>query len=362
LSRPSDQYKFPTTPALTLAISHLLKHLQEDNVQEQLHQIFMALWKTTWRTSRTNNMPDPTMCFLTLFACKSSGEFMAPKIATGVIAKLCRGIQLAMIHEIHRLVDSGDMPHQIDAMEFLAFFVREKEPTTFHSLMSLQHYATTLAYQTMSLPRIWWLDRVNWHEMLYLGQLVTYQHITQVFINLEDQIINLWENKILLGLNLHVEYGVINDNLLHTEPGYCFIDDANNPFSKHKTTLSMAILDDPNLAKRFIIQGNLWNTMACREWLVNLAEMEGLLMAAIDMKGALSRATELMSMLLFNTELRLRNGMALGSHIAIVRQYDKTTNIAQSDRLVPCSIDAVDSDIFIQLHTLARPFAQVSLL
>jgi bloom syndrome protein len=62
---------------------------------------------------------------------------------------------------------------------------------------------------------------------------------------------------------------------------------------------------------------------------------------------------------MFNTDLRLRNCMALGIHLSIVQQYDKTTNIAQSDRLIPHSVDAISADIIIQIHALAQPFAQV---
>jgi hypothetical protein len=84
-------------------------------------------------------------------------------------------------------------------------------------------------------------------------------------------------------------------------------------------------------------------------------------MVDVEMKdGAPSCGTELISMLLFNTNLQLRNGMALSSHFGLVRQYNKTTNIAQNAPLIPQSINAVNSDILIQLHALARPFAQVS--
>jgi hypothetical protein len=170
--------------------------------------------------------------------------------------------QLTIICEIHRLVDSGEMGHQLEAMESLTCYVGNKETTTFNSLMSLQHYATSLVLRAISLPHIWWLDHVNWHDLLYLGQHITFQHIQTVFSTLEDHIIHLWEDKIMLGLNLHVKYGVVADNLMQTKSGYCFLEDLANPFSQYKKALSNAIFAHPQLRKQFITSANTLNTMA----------------------------------------------------------------------------------------------------
>lgn len=164
----------------------------------------------------------------------------------------------------------------------------------------------------------------------------------------------------MLGLGLRVDYGTLADNLLRTEASYSFLEDEHNPFVIHKNNLGNAILSDPKLRKQFVVEGSL-NVMAGWQWLVDLAELESYVMLSADMKcGAAECATELVSMLMFNTRLWLRNCMALGSHLGIVRQYDKTTNMTQSNRLIPHSVDALDSDIIIQIHGLARPFAQVS--
>jgi bloom syndrome protein len=356
---PLGNYQFPGSAELNTALAAIS---QDDEVlQSDLHTIFLALWKTMWRRSKTNPMPDPTMCFVALASLKTTGEFLNPKDVTGVLAKFCRAIQLTMIQEIHQLVDDGICNDQLAAYETIACYVREKELSSFNSLMSLQHYATALAFRTMSLPRIWWVDRIDWHELLYLGQRITYQHICTVFQHLETRLIQLWEDKVMLGLNLGMDYNILSDNLLRTEPGYSFLQDDSNMFKNMFSKLGEAILKHPTLKKRFFTPDGHVNAMAAREWLVDLAEFEGLLMTDIDFKGgAPARATELTSMLMHNTTLRLRNVMALALHLSIVRQYDKTTNMAQGDRLIPHSINAVNADLLIRLHVLARPFAQVS--
>jgi hypothetical protein len=73
--------------------------------------------------------------------------------------------------------------------------------------------------------------------------------------------------------------------------------------------------------------------------------------------GGPPRGTELVNMLVRNIQTRTRNLYGLNNHLAIIRQYDKTSNNHQNDKLIPNGLDAFISDIIIQLHTLARPFA-----
>jgi hypothetical protein len=92
------------------------------------------------------------MCFLALFSLEKTGEFAGPKKTTNPIAKLCWGIKLCMLKEIHELVKSGRCKDQLEAFKMIAPFVIEHELTTFHHLRALTHYATTLAYTTMEAP------------------------------------------------------------------------------------------------------------------------------------------------------------------------------------------------------------------
>ncbi|KAJ7105805.1 hypothetical protein C8R44DRAFT_942367 [Mycena epipterygia] len=363
LLRTSPHYKFPTSMELEHALAAFLAVGSEVDKQPALHSVLMALWKTQWPASPECHFPDPTMCFLTLFSFKESGTFADPKETTGPIARLCRGIQLAMLKEIHRLVDSGECPTQMAAFDLVRPFVVEKEMTTFNSLMSLQHYASALAFQTMSYPNIWWVDRENWTELLYKGNRITLAHLGQIFTELEAKIIDLWENKVMLGLGLNVKYGVLAENLGNTNAGYSFLDDVSNPFHALKHAFADALLARPDIMAKFVTVDSAGNErpnmVFCRQWLMGLAELEGLVMLDTDMiSGGPARGTELAAMLAKNGELRGRNLRALGRFLSIVREYDKTTNNMQSDRLIPLAVSAVNADILIQLHTFARPWAQ----
>lgn len=128
LLRKSEHYDFPSNEALCEALDALKR---QHSSETDLHAVFVALWQTQWRTSRSVKQPDPTMAFLCLYSLKTGGEFNAPKETTPVIRRLCRAIQLSVLAEVHALVDNGDCGHQMEAMERLASFAREKELTTF---------------------------------------------------------------------------------------------------------------------------------------------------------------------------------------------------------------------------------------
>ena len=372
LLRTSTQYQIPKSAPLELALAKLrhciesteITETSEAEAQATVHSVFKALWQARWRTSAECRMPDPTMCFLMLFCLKTTGEFSAAKEVTGPIAKLCRAIQLSMTTEIHSLVATGQCEYQMEAMDLVAEFVTEKKLTTFNSLMSLQHYATALSYNTMSLPKIWWLDRENWQEMMYQGRKISIDQIGEMFEKMDVRIIDLWENSVMLGLGMHVNYSELADDLTNTKPGYSFLDDPDNPFLALKDDFVVRIFNDPALFERFTIEvGGVreLSVPACRKWLSDFGELEGLLMLEADMEGAgLLRGTELAALLARNSALRIRNLTGLGKFVSIVRQYDKTTNTMQKDRLIPHAVHALGADILIQLHTFARPFARVS--
>jgi hypothetical protein len=126
-----------------------------------------------------------------------------------------------------------------------------------------------------------------------------------------------------------------------------------------------ALQKKPDLAEYFVykalgvaeIQLNMdysWN------WLCDRADFEGLLMPYTKFTlGALIRWTKLASLHMQNTEYRLPNALAVRKFVALVWQYDKTTNTAQRDRFIPHSASGLVADLLIQLHTFAWPFAQV---
>lgn len=151
LLRECDVYELPRTPALKTAVTALR---DSSATWKQVHAVVMALWTHRWVKSEDCPFPDPTMSFLMLFSLQEDGHFADAQDTTGPIAKFSRAIQLTLLTQIKKTFDEGLYASQLEAFEAVAEYIVEKVPTTFNSLRSLQHYASALAYKTMSYPRI----------------------------------------------------------------------------------------------------------------------------------------------------------------------------------------------------------------
>jgi hypothetical protein len=310
--------------------------------------------------------PDPTMCFTALIHLQAGGHFLHPKDITSNLAKLTWAIRLAMIYEVHGMLKADSSLEFLDAFEQVKKYTQEHQATTFASVRSLQHFATHISESTLAPPKLWWSDNTTFKTMRYEGKSLALMQLQDVFTSLEARLVKMWQTDVLKGAGVYAEYEELADNLRETRPGYSCFQDPDNHLDLQKGKLYEAILTNTELAKQFLLparQGSgqpELNMLACRKWLFSLAEFEKMLMLSIEMtSGAPARGTELTSMLACNTSLRQRNVMALGKFMSIVRQYDKTTNNVQGDRLIPHALGAVNSDLLIQLHVLARPLAQV---
>lgn len=126
-----------------------------------------------------------------------------------------------------------------------------------------------------------------------------------------------------------------------------------------------AVVEGKGGFSNFLLQreGELvWDHNILRGWLKDYAELQRLLLVRAEMlSGAPTRGTELTSMSYRNTQTRpTRNLVICGQHVTLLCQYSKTSALTGQDKLIPHSLDAVTSDIFIQDLVLARPFAQIA--
>lgn len=246
-------------------------------------------------------------------------------------------------------------------------WVQSHQMTTFSELVSLQKYGSAIAMATLSLPKVIFPNRQegDYDEMRFDGQRVTVQLLQAIFTQIQDEAVNLWENDVMLGLGLRVDYDILSDNLSSSTPGECFLDNVSNPFKNRANDMGNAIFSNRQLFKRFMVrtaEGD-WtlNHHEAKAWLWSLAQLELYILLGVEMtSGAPMRMTELVSALIRNRPTRIRNVMGIGRYLAIIRQYTKNTNNEQMDRLIPCSPCGLYTDLLIQLHTFARPLAVVS--
>ncbi|KAK6996099.1 hypothetical protein R3P38DRAFT_3222671 [Favolaschia claudopus] len=177
----------------------------------------------SWEATADERDCDPTLCFLGLYSLQTTGEFHGPDQTTGPIARICWALRLVMLRQIHILCDGGICTDQLAAFNEIAPFIKEHNINTFSSLQSLQHYASSIVMSTMPLPSIVFLDRVNWTSLYFKGQYFSLEKFQNILRGLEEEILNLWNDQIMLGFNIRVDYGDLVDNLKNQKPGYSFI-------------------------------------------------------------------------------------------------------------------------------------------
>lgn len=332
-----------------------------------IHNLLMAIWKRQWHPTTDNMTPCPTNRLLILLSLQQDGGHTDPQNMTGYIAKLKYSMRLAFLAEIKQIAKQQYGGHDHLACDEIQAWFTEKHYSPFNTICTLQHMATSITMGTMSMPSIWWKDRKTFRRMLYRGDDIEFSKIQEMFIAMEKETIDLWENKILMGLtHLRIPYTeAIHEDLSNTTTGYCFLNDSRNTaFVEARTIFFKAIWSNKALKAQFVRildTGDVqWNILALREWLSNYAQFSKLLLLRCEMLGGgPGRGTELTNMSYRSTQTRRRRNLSvLDNHLAIIRTYHKLGALSGKDKLIPHSLDAVTSDLMIQDLALVRPFAE----
>lgn len=351
----------PIPSELHIAVESLKSSLLLQDIQiisGRILNTLSLLWQQAWPPLVNHRISDPTIVYLALSSLEITGKFKSAKDVTSDIAKLEYNMRLVFLLLINQHDD-----HEAGYRAYQQFF-KEGFETTFNSLRNAQRQASSIAYTTMSLPKVWWCDRKDYRELIYHGTHIHIDQLRQLLAALEERMRQMWEEDILLGFRLRVEYGELHDDLSSTEVGYSFCSDPRNAgcFSD-KTILLQAILSDEDLASRFISfnkDGVLrFNVREGRAWLNSLGRFHKLLLLRFHLTGGSpGRLTELIAMLLYNTAMYpLRSLVAFGPFIALLCTYQKTSALSGYDKLIPHALDAFTSDLLIQELAIARPFA-----
>lgn len=369
--RPEQEYKLKTTLRLRHAIKDLKDNLQSSEIHTAaflVHDVLNALWMTKWTPAIGKHLQDPTICYIALYMLENDGSFKEAKNTTGPVVKFEHCLRLSFLIQIKRLAHQTEpIDYEAASIELQRWYT-EKVDSTFNSLRSLMHRAASISFTTMSTPRVIWLDRENFETMLYNGDRVCLDDMRKAFTLMEKDLIDLWENKVLCGLKLHVEYADIAHDLTNRSVGYSFLtDNRNTCFEDQEDCLVKAILANPATRKMFLVRMDaitgqpIWNKATLRAWLYNYAELQGVEITRAEMlSGSPSRITELASMMGWNTKTRSTNLVHIGPNLALLVMYHKGGSMSGQDKLVPHGLDGVTSDILIQDLVLARPFARIA--
>ncbi|KAI6010547.1 hypothetical protein EDC04DRAFT_2610128 [Pisolithus marmoratus] len=316
-----------------------------------IHEVLFEVWTTAWTPQEDREIIGPTERCLAILTLRQDGSFKEPHDVTGIIAKFKYCMHLTFLQEIHHHIQADPQSDELEHCLALENFFVEK--------------TCSLAYDTMSLPDVWWTDTKTWKSMLYRGDEIHFADLCKVFKETEAKLVQIWEEGILMGHDIRVEYDKIADDLINKDVGYSFLSDARNPQLTHQDQLVKKFLQDEATFAHFALirEGTIiWNRSTLQAWLKSYAELQGLLLFQAQMlSGAPCCGTELTAMTYCNTQTQpTRNLVVLGKHISLLCQYLKTSTLTGKDKLIPHALDGITSNILVQDLALARPFAEVA--
>lgn len=371
LLRPSENYQLNLPDKIKTAIENVRITLAAEpadplQTEKLAGDLLFRIWTRVWKKTDTNTIGDPTICFLALVMLKHDGSFQTPKNTTPCISRLKYALRIVMLIVIKRHAAHHKMD-DLKACQVYEQWFKEKEDSTFNTLCTIQHYASSLAYNEPSVPHVVWMDRIHYQTMRFKGHTIEFEKLTKVFSNLENDAITIWEKNILMNLPLRLDYQQITDDMGNTDVGYSFLSDKRNTCFKNRDILAKAIMADTTLSNCFLTSmidqhgKPIWNVAELQKWLFNYSRFHGIQITSADVKGgAPSRGTEMECIEYMNTNTRIRGLYMMGNHLAILCQYHKSASITGRNKLIPHSLDGVTSDLIIQDLAIARPFAELA--
>ncbi|KAL1936873.1 hypothetical protein VTO73DRAFT_6213, partial [Trametes versicolor] len=134
----------PDVKAALQALRHGLQG-DMDDAGQAIHQLLLMLWMREWTPTVDNLFPDPTVCFVIHTQVNQDGSLKKPESVTGIFAKLVYDMRLTFLYECHQRLSWEDHPATLtqSAHDLRPWFTVGRE-STFHSLKSLQHRASSI--------------------------------------------------------------------------------------------------------------------------------------------------------------------------------------------------------------------------
>ncbi|KAJ3552759.1 hypothetical protein NP233_g12801 [Leucocoprinus birnbaumii] len=333
-----------------------------DEYTKTIIELLVSIWTRVWEPVPANPIGDPTICFVALRSIRSSGEWANASDVTPTIAKFFFFIRSIFLLRITVARPGAARMKPSERHAELADWHDESHESTFTTLSSLTHYASSLAYSTFKPPAFIWYDDER-TEFVWDGSRVKVESMRNMAMEAKRKMYQIWKEKILCGLDISIQYDYIADSLTNTEPLYGFVDDPRNSHICDPDTLLKALLSNPRTEKEFVLgyrdSGEpIWIVPRLIEWLYSLSDFSLLLMAGHQVGSfGIWRGVEVLSALYRNLPTMTRSIHAVGRFLAMICQYSKTTSVTGRDRWIPRALDGLDHDFMVNMLFIAMPFA-----
>lgn len=363
LLRDQGEWRMPFHAELHTALDVLAEFLVEDGVPSLglVDDVLTQVWRRPWAPTPANQHPDPTMRYAILQMLGNDGSFSHLRSLTPLLARFT---YLIRSFYIRVMTDGPTNPRP--TYEDIRLWVLEGYSSSFDTINDLQHHATAIVLSTRNPSDVVWVDPDEKMTMLYKGDKISLADLQSMFCHIEEDTCQLFE-ELVFDPSLRVEYNLIYENPSSRTLNYSFLSDSRNDFERHRMTLLNHVLHDPGLFARFcFLTGDdlIWNKIELQKWLQRYAELSSRLLLLLEMlSGGPARGRELTGMLYRTTQGQsLRNLVANGRILNLLRTHGKTSLRDADYRVVPHAINAFTASILIQDLVLLRSFATFAIL
>ncbi|KIK25617.1 hypothetical protein PISMIDRAFT_22752 [Pisolithus microcarpus 441] len=337
-----DRYSLPLPDTLIAKLAALRQGLHDGvNVSCSIHEVLTEVWMSKWIKTFDNPLPCPTERMLALFTLDRDGKHKEPNSVTWHLAKLEYCIRLVSLKELKLQAASKFNQDDELACDAVQPYFTEHTNTPFGRIRALQHCASALAFQTMSLPCIWWINNKQWTELLYKGHRINLNGLQTMFAASATAVTDLWEKKVLRGIKIHVSYQTLAEDLGNRDVGYSFLTDRRNTCFADRDLLGNKFLTDLSVSGQFGVWRDgrmIWDKGTLMQWLDDYADFQGQLLLRCETLSVI-----------------------LGRHVALLHCYHKSAAMTGHEKLIPHALDALTGDLLVQSLALARPFAELAI-
>lgn len=365
LLRDRKAYNLPLSPAIESILTALRdppRGSTADYFIAHIQELFFLLWSSPWKPTEANSIGDPTVCYIALSSIRADTRWAHPKDVTPTIARLTYCLRLVALRRAH------GQPDVVVGLENLSHMYTEKVDSTFNSIRSLQHLASSIAYATVSKPITHWIeDEGKYRTLIFAGEQIHMTALRNLGRSAILETFNFMFEKVFLGQSIYIPPTFIRDDLSCDTPGYSFLTDPRNSFIlPYQKSLLDAILKDDRLSDEFIkgFHPNsgkpLWNLPRLRVWYMHYCELQLKFACLIQvLGGAPARGSELLCLQYRNTPSQTRGLYKMHNNWIILCQYTKTSALSGQDKFIPHGIDAFTGDMLFHSLVCALPLAQM---
>lgn len=170
-----------------------------------LHTLLIACWQSIWPLADDGTPSDPLSIFIMLRGMNEDGSFKEPKAITSPLAGIQYCMRLTFLKEITKLVSEQGITDMQACDVLEPWFTEKSIPCPFDSVRTLQHQASGIVYNTAGMVRLWWADSKKYESFIFDGQLINLSQLTEIFHAMEKEMVDLWEDKVLLGTGVSID-------------------------------------------------------------------------------------------------------------------------------------------------------------